>query len=129
MGLTGRPRIQKLLRVESGTRIPAILWIVGLAGTLLTLTYASAFMPARYNVFMTGGIAVIRGLIFLFILMVDYPFKGELSIGNGPDRCVTCHLFKNLIRCALVPSIPKRLKRITTIACPDGMDDSGIRNA
>lgn len=31
---------------------------------------------------MTGGIAVTLGLIFLFILMVDYPFKAEFSISN-----------------------------------------------
>jgi len=68
--------------VDSGTGIPAILWIIGLAGALLTVAYASAFTPTRYNVFMTGGIAVTLGLIFLFILMVDYPFKGEFSIGN-----------------------------------------------
>lgn len=69
--------------VDSGTGIPAILWIIGLVGALLTVTYASAFTPTRYNVFMTAGIALTLGLVFLFILMVDYPFKGEFSISNG----------------------------------------------
>jgi hypothetical protein len=49
---------------------------------LLTVAYASAFTPTRYNVFMTAGIAVTLGMVFLFILTVDYPFKGEFSVSN-----------------------------------------------
>jgi hypothetical protein len=69
--------------VDSRTGIPAILWTVGLVGGLLTVAYASAFTPTRYNVFMTAGIALTLGLVFLFILTVDYPFKGEFSVSNG----------------------------------------------
>ena len=68
--------------VESQIGIPGILWTIGLVGSLLTVAYASAFTPTRYNVFMTGGIAVTLGLVFLFILTVDHPFKGEFSVSN-----------------------------------------------
>jgi hypothetical protein len=68
--------------VDSRDGIPAILWMIGLVGGLLTVAYASAFTPTRYNVFMTAGIAVTLGMVFLFILTVDYPFKGEFSVSN-----------------------------------------------
>lgn len=68
--------------VESQIGIPAILWTIGLVGGLLTVAYASAFTPTRYNAFMTAGIALTLGLVFLFILTVDHPFKGEFSVSN-----------------------------------------------
>lgn len=70
--------------VDSRNGIPGILWTIGLVGGLLTIAYASAFTPTRYNVFMTAGIALTLGLVFLFILTVDYPFKGEFSVSNAP---------------------------------------------
>jgi hypothetical protein len=70
--------------VDSRTGIPLILWSIGIVGGLLTIAYASAFTPTRYNMFMTAGIALTLGLIFLFILTVDYPFKGEFSVSNAP---------------------------------------------
>ena len=70
--------------MDSRTGVPGILWAIGLVGGLLTIAYASAFTPTRYNVFMTAGIALTLGLVFLFILTVDHPFKGEFSVSNGP---------------------------------------------
>ena len=70
--------------VDSRNGIPLILWTIGLVGGLLTIAYASAFTPTRYNVFMTAGIALTLGLVFLFILTVDYPFKGEFSVSSAP---------------------------------------------
>jgi len=69
--------------VESQTGIPVILWTIGLVGSLLTVAYASAFTPTRYNIMMIAGIALTLGLVFLFILTVDYPFKGEFSVSNA----------------------------------------------
>ena len=48
------------------------------------MAYASAFTPTRYNVFMTAGIALTLGLLFLFILTVNYPYKGEFSVSKRP---------------------------------------------
>jgi hypothetical protein len=67
---------------DSKEGIPAILWAIGIVGGLLTVAYASAFTPTRYNMFMTSGIAVTLGLLFLFILTVNYPYKGEFSVNN-----------------------------------------------
>lgn len=68
--------------VESESGIPLILWIVGLAGSLLTVAYASAITPSRLNVAMIAGISFTLGLMFVFILTVDFPFKGEFSVSN-----------------------------------------------
>jgi hypothetical protein len=70
--------------IDSRNGIPGILWMVGLVGALLTIAYASAFTPTRYNVFMTAGIALTLGLVFLFILTVDYPYKGDFSVSPAP---------------------------------------------
>ena len=67
---------------DSREGIPAILWAIGIVGGLLTVAYASAFTPTRYNLFMTAGIALTLGLLFLFILTVNYPYKGEFSVSN-----------------------------------------------
>jgi hypothetical protein len=67
---------------DSQEGIPTILWAIGIVGGLLTVAYASAFTPTRYNMFMTSGIAVTLGLLFLFILTVNYPYKGEFSVSN-----------------------------------------------
>jgi hypothetical protein len=68
--------------VESQEGIPLILWTIGLVGSLLTVAYSSAFTPTRFNVLAIGGISLTLGLVFLFILTVDHPFKGEFSVSN-----------------------------------------------
>ena len=59
-----------------------ILWIVGLVGSTLTISYASAFCYTRYSLMMISGTSIAIGLVFLFILMVDRPFKGEFSVAD-----------------------------------------------
>jgi Protein of unknown function (DUF4239) len=68
--------------VESQAGIPLLLWTIGLVGALLTVAYASAFTPTRFNISMIAGISFALGLVFLFILTVDHPFKGEFSVSN-----------------------------------------------
>ena len=68
--------------VESQAGIPLILWTIGLVGSLLTVAYSSAFTPTPFNLLMIGWISLTLGLVFLFILTVDHPFKGEFSVSN-----------------------------------------------
>jgi hypothetical protein len=68
--------------VESQAGIPLILWTIGIVGSLLTVAYAAAFTPTRLNILMISGISLTLGLVFLFILTVDHPFKGEFSVSN-----------------------------------------------
>jgi hypothetical protein len=66
--------------IASQASVPLIFWIVGLVGSTLTVAYASAFSHTRYNLIMISGTAVTLGLVFLFILVVDQPFKGALRV-------------------------------------------------
>jgi hypothetical protein len=66
----------------SQTDIPAVLWIVGVLGSVLTIAYASAFSNSRYTSLMISGISLTIGLLFLFLLSVDNPFKGHSAL-NG----------------------------------------------
>ncbi len=68
--------------VESQEGIPLILWTIGLVGSLLTVAYSSAFTATRFNVLAIAGISLTLGLVFLFILTVDHPFKGEFSVSD-----------------------------------------------
>ena len=66
--------------IASRAGIPLILWIVGLVGSTLTISYASAFASTRFNMVMVSGTSIAIGLVFLFILTVDHPFKGSFSV-------------------------------------------------
>jgi hypothetical protein len=69
--------------IASRAGIPIILWIVGLVGSALTISYASAFHRTRANLIMISGTSIAIGLVFLFILTVDHPFKGAFSVETG----------------------------------------------
>lgn len=69
--------------IQSQAGLPLILWSIGLVGSLLTMAYASTFSPTRSNILMISGFSMTLGLVFLFILTVDYPFKGQFSVSNG----------------------------------------------
>jgi len=66
--------------IASQTSIPIVFWLVGLIGSTLTIAYASAFSRSRFNLVMISGTSITLGLVFLFILTVDKPFKGQLSV-------------------------------------------------
>jgi hypothetical protein len=74
-------RRDRLTHSQAG--IPILLWVVGLVGSLFVIAYASVFSPTRLNVAMVSGISITLGLVFLFILTVDRPFKGEFSVSSG----------------------------------------------
>jgi hypothetical protein len=69
--------------IDSQTSIPIIFWLVGLVGSILTIGYASAFSRTRYNFVMISGTSMTLGLVFLFILTVDKPFKGQFSVASS----------------------------------------------
>ncbi len=69
--------------VHSQTGIPILLWTVGLIGSFFVIAYAAVFSPTRLNIIMISGISISLGLVFLFILTVDRPFKGKFSVSNS----------------------------------------------
>ena len=70
----------------SRAQLPDVLWIVALIGSTLTIAYASAFVSSRYALLMIGGTSLTIGLLFLFLLSVDYPFRSRNGVSNEPLR-------------------------------------------
>jgi hypothetical protein len=68
----------------SRAQIPDVLWIVAVVGSILTIAYASAFVSSRYALLMIGGTSLTIGLLFLFLLSVDYPFRSRNGVSNEP---------------------------------------------
>ena len=73
-------RRDRLIHSKSG--MPLLLWIVGLVGSILIVAYTATFRPTRTNVLMISGVSKTLGLIFLFILLVDRPYKGAFSVDS-----------------------------------------------
>ena len=66
--------------------IPAVLWIVLVAGGLITLSYTSFFASPRplAQILMTTGLAATVALIFWVSLALNFPFSGQLRISSAP---------------------------------------------
>jgi hypothetical protein len=69
---------------SSRAEIPPVLWIVAVIGSLLTIAYASAFVSSRYASLMISGTSLTIGLLFLFLLSVEYPFRNRNGVGPEP---------------------------------------------
>ena len=68
----------------SRQELPPVLWIVALVGSILTIAYASAFVSSRYASLMIAGTSLTIGLLFLFLISVDYPFRNRNGVSNAP---------------------------------------------
>jgi|GEM_PF-1731968 hypothetical protein len=69
---------------SSRANVPPVLWIVALVGSILTIAYASAFVSTRYASLMISGTSLTIGLLFLFLLSVDYPFRNRNGVSSQP---------------------------------------------
>ncbi len=69
--------------IHSASGMPMILWIVGLVGSVLIVAYTATFKASRTNAMMISGISLALGLVFLFILIVDRPYKGAFSVDSS----------------------------------------------
>jgi ABC-type multidrug transport system fused ATPase/permease subunit len=68
----------------SRAEIPPVLWIVAIVGSLLTIAYAAAFVSSRYALLMISGTSVTIGLLFVFLLSVEYPFRNRNGVSPAP---------------------------------------------
>lgn len=68
----------------SRAEIPPVLWIVAVIGSILTIAYASAFVSSRYALLMISGTSLTIGLLFLFLLSVEYPFRNRNGVSAEP---------------------------------------------
>lgn len=76
--------LRRARMAASRAQLPPVLWIVALVGSILTLAYASAFVSSRYALLMISGTSLTIGLLFLFLLSVDQPFRHRGGVNNAP---------------------------------------------
>jgi hypothetical protein len=68
----------------SEAQVPSTLWIVVVAGTLLTIVTTYVFPRTAFNTTAVGLLSLSLGLAFFFIVAMDRPFAGTESIGPEP---------------------------------------------
>jgi hypothetical protein len=77
-------RRARLLAAHS--ELPALFWLVALVGSSIILGYTFIFPATRTNLMLIAGLAASLGLIFVFILDVEHPFSGRVSVGSEELR-------------------------------------------
>ena len=72
----------------AGGHIPQVIWwIIFLSGALTTgFTYLFGFANFRMHLAMTSAVAASLALVVVLIVALDWPFRGDLSV--GPDAFV-----------------------------------------
>jgi hypothetical protein len=68
----------------SEAEVPQTLWIVVVAGTLLTIVTTYVFPRTAFNTTAVGLLSLSLGLVFFFIVAMDRPFCGSEGIGPAP---------------------------------------------
>jgi len=70
--------------LAAGEHLPDAVWEMMLFGLVMVLAYVCLFGPHSYRMHMavTGLTAFTIGLVFVFIISVDYPFRGDLSVDD-----------------------------------------------
>jgi len=70
--------------LAAGEHLPDVVWqILLLAGAVaVTYTYLFGAHSFRIHMAITGLIATTIALVFVLIIALDYPFRGEVSVGD-----------------------------------------------
>ncbi|THD82612.1 MAG: DUF4239 domain-containing protein [Phenylobacterium sp.] len=66
--------------LTSRTTLPPLFWLVALLGSAIIVGYTFVYPATPMNLFLIAGLAVSLGLIFVFILEVEHPFAGSVSV-------------------------------------------------
>jgi Protein of unknown function (DUF4239) len=79
-------RSARLLAAKA--HLPDATWQMMICGLVLVAVYLYLFGPHSFGVHMavTGLTMVSIGLVFSFIIALDYPFRGDLSVGDEAFR-------------------------------------------
>lgn len=86
--------------LAASAHLPDAVWQMLIAGLVLIATYVYLFGPHsfRIHIAVTALTIFSISLIFTLIIALDYPFRGELSVGDEAFRSVQAsarHLFPN----------------------------------
>jgi uncharacterized membrane protein YozB (DUF420 family) len=66
--------------LASRTTLPPLFWLVALMGSAIIVSYTFVYPATPMNLFLVAGLAVSLGLIFVFIVEVEHPFAGSVSV-------------------------------------------------
>jgi len=81
--------------IAAHTALPGLFWVVVLIGSAIIVGYTVAFPSTPMNLLLIAGVAVSLGLVFVFILDVEYPFDGLVSVTPAEMQGLT-PLFEKL---------------------------------
>jgi hypothetical protein len=74
-------------RVEAASgHVPELVWWIIVMGGALTVAYTFLFGTPSLTMHLltTGGLAASLALVIVLIVELDYPFRGEISVGDEP---------------------------------------------
>jgi FtsH-binding integral membrane protein len=72
--------------MDSQTGLPYLLWIVLIAGAIATITFTYLFETEnpKGQIVMVVLFSVLVALILLTVLLMDFPFTGDITISSAP---------------------------------------------
>jgi hypothetical protein len=85
------------LRLDSvNTGLPAVMWVVILAGALIGLSSSFFFKveDARLHQIQVLLLAAFIGLVIFMIFALDHPFRGDLGVPSDPYQLIYDQLMK-----------------------------------
>ena len=67
---------------QNETSLPRILWLTLIVGAIVTVgfTYFFGMESARLQISMTAGLTIVIAMMFVLIIELDYPFRGDTSV-------------------------------------------------
>ncbi len=70
--------------LAAGEHLPGVVWQILLAAGAIAIGYTYLFGAhnPRIHMAITGFIAATIALVFVLIITLDYPFRGEVSVGD-----------------------------------------------
>jgi len=86
------------LRLDAvNTGLPAVMWMVVLAGAFIGLSASFFFKveDARLQGIHALLLAIFIGLVIFMIFALDRPFRGDLAVGPGPYQLIYNQLMKS----------------------------------
>jgi hypothetical protein len=88
-------RQQRLLALD--TAMPTSLWVAILGVSSLTFFLLFTLPPSAFHILLIGSWATTLGIVFFFILAVDRPFTGEISVSPQAFQNAIDNLFESRI--------------------------------
>jgi len=83
-------RARRTRILASSGHVPPIVWDIILLGTAATIgyTYLFGMRSFRMHLAVTASVTASLSLVILLIVALDYPFRGELSVGTDSYESV-----------------------------------------